>query len=104
MVRYDTPSEEDQNKSQEFPPYDKAGIRCVELIKERFPDKPVILFTILDQEDLSEEIKGKDVVFVAKESNLETLFTNCGKNFARSFLSFGLRWNTILLFLRTRIG
>ena len=76
MVRYATPNSNDKmDEETSMPPYDRAGIRCAELINRDDPHRPIILFTILDEEDLPPEVRQiKKITYLAKEPNMDVLF------------------------------
>lgn len=57
----------------------RAGVRCAKLLYEdvRTRDIPVILYTILEEEDLEGELAGlQNVRHVTKDSNLSVLADN----------------------------
>jgi hypothetical protein len=80
MVRFSDPCPEDaenQSEEQEIPPYDRAGLRCAALIKEVFPDVPIIFFTILDPEDMVLDLEDsglQDAYYIAKSNEITPLF------------------------------
>ena len=80
MVRYADPSpevSESQEEGQDLPEYDRAGLRCAALLKRSFPNVPVILFTILDKEDIEADLEAaglRDVRYVPKSDKITPLF------------------------------
>jgi hypothetical protein len=79
MVRYASPSRTDDLADKSLPPYDRAGLRCVELIRKAFPGCPMVLFSVLDEEDLPSEIFVSEVSFVAKAADVSPLFKQMSK-------------------------
>ena len=75
MVRFSTPSPEELFEEQAAEaPYDRSGIRCMDLVRKGFPDCPMILYSVLEEQDLPPSIFNERVSFVAKDSNTKTLF------------------------------
>ena len=80
MVRYaDTSPDasENQEEGQDSPNYDRAGLRCASLLRRTYPTVPVILFTILDSEDIEADLEDaglRDVRYVPKSDRITPLF------------------------------
>jgi DNA-binding NarL/FixJ family response regulator len=55
-----------------------AGLRCRVLLKERAPHVPVVLYSILDTDDIGEQAP-QDVCFIQKKSSFEKLLQQIGK-------------------------
>lgn len=82
MVRWTKPSAEieDPPIDAKIGGYYRAGIRCAELLRAQGINSPILLYTILENNDISADIqrlkeaKIKDVSYVRKESDPRELF------------------------------
>lgn len=78
MLRWTDPSPNMPQAAQDYQGFHRAGIRCAKLLREHSGTKtiPVVLFTVLEENDLEEELsrlKEVGCFLVRKDSDMDPL-------------------------------